>query len=256
METLRLEREAGVAVLMLSRPAVRNAMNDTMLMEELPAAIAELRADDSVRAVVLTGDGQDFCAGADLVENSGWSQTDPAAAAEFVRRSCEPAVRWAQLQKPTIAAVNGAAVGAGAGLAVACDLRVCSSTGSFRTPFVSFGIVPDFGLTYFLPRIVGYGRALDILTTCRKIDAAEAERIGLVDRIADPALEGALELARAIAKMPAAAVRATRRNLLASFDVDLETEVFSHEADAQAVLMQSPEFFERFAAYRKTIVRS
>ena len=256
MEALRLEREAGVAVLTLSRPAVRNAMNDAMLMEELPSAIAELRRDEGVRAVVVTGEGQDFCAGADLVDNSGWSQGDPAAAADFVRKSCEPAVRLAQLPQPTIAAVNGAAVGAGAGLAVACDFRVASSTASFRTPFVSFGIVPDFGLTYFLPRIVGYGRALDILTTCRAVDAAEAERIGLVDRIADPALDGALELARAIATMPAAAVRATRRNLLAGLDVDLETEVFSHEADAQGVLMQSPEFFERFAAYRETIVRS
>src|SRR4051794_11603618 len=123
METLRLERSDGVAVLTLARPAVRNAMNDAMLHEELPAAIAELRDDDGVRAVVLTGDGQDFCAGADLVENSGWSQEAPTAAAEFVRRSCEPAVRLAQLPQPTVAAVNGAAIGAGAGLAAACDMR-------------------------------------------------------------------------------------------------------------------------------------
>lgn len=256
METLRLERQDGVAVLTLARPSRRNAMNDTMLMEELPAAIAELRDDDGVRAVVLTGEGQDFCAGADLVENSGWSQPDPATAADFVRRSCEPAVRWAQLPQPTVAAVNGAAIGAGAGLAVACDMRVAAPTARFRTPFVSFGLVPDFGLTWLLPRVVGYGRAVDILCTCRTVDAAEAERIGLVDRIADPPLDAALELAHTLAGMPVAAVRATRQNLRAAFDVDLETEVFSHEAYAQGALMHSPEFFERFAAYRDSIVRS
>lgn len=254
MSTLRLERDGGVAVLTLSRPTVRNAMNDAMLLEDLPAALAELRDDDTVRAVVLTGDGQDFCSGADLVDNSGWDQADPGAAADFVRRTCEPAVRLAQLPQPTIAAVNGAAIGAGAGLAAACDLRVASSTARFRMPFVAFGIVPDFGLTYFLPRIVGYSRALDILVTCRTVDAAEAASIGLVDRLADPVVDAALELAHAIAGMPAAAVRTTRRNLRSSFDVDLETEVFGHEADAQGVLMQTPEFFERFAAYRKTIV--
>lgn len=256
MDTLRLERDEGVAVLTLTRPDRRNAMNDTMLMEELPAAIAELRDDDDVRAIVLTGEGQDFCAGADLIDNSGWSQTDPTSAAEFVRRSCEPAVRLAQLPQPTIAAVNGAAVGAGAGLAAACDFRIAASRARFNTPFVSFGIVPDFGLTWFLPRIVGYGRAFDILATCRTVGAMEAERIGLVDRVVDPVLDAALELAHALARMPVAAVRATRGNLRSSFDVDLETEVFIHESDAQAVLMQSPDFFERFAEYRKTIVRA
>jgi enoyl-CoA hydratase/carnithine racemase len=214
-----------------------------------------LRDDSEVRAVVLTGAGQDFCSGADLVENSGWSQADPASAADFVRRACEPAVRLAQLPQPTIAAVNGAAVGAGVGLAVACDLRVASSSARFVTPFVSFGIVPDFGLTWFLPRIVGYGRAFDILATCRTLDASEAERVGLVDRVADPPLAAALEIARTLAAMPVAAVRLTRRNLRTAFDVDLETEVFAHEADAQAVLMQSPEFLERFAEYRKNIMR-
>lgn len=254
MSTLRLERDGAVAVLTLTRPDRRNAMNDAMLLEDLPAAMTELRTDDAVRAVVITGEGHDFCSGADLVENSGWEQPDPAAAADFVRRTCEPAVRLGQLPQPTIAAVNGAAIGAGAGLAAACDIRLASSTARFRTPFVSFGIVPDFGLTYFLPRIVGYSRALEILSTCRTVDATEAERIGLVNRIADPVLEAALELAQGLAQMPVAAVRTTKRNLRASFDVDLETEVLQHEADSQGVLMQTPEFFERFAEYRKTIV--
>lgn len=254
MSTLRLERDGAVAVLTLARPDVRNAMNDAMLLEELPAAIAEIRADDTVQAVVLAGDGQDFCSGADLVENSGWKQPDPTTAADFVRRACEPAVRLGQLPQPTIAAVNGAAIGAGAGLAAACDIRLASADARFRTPFVAFGIVPDFGLTWFLPRIVGYGRALEILTTCRTVDAAEAERIGLVNRIADPVLDAALELAHGLAGMPVAALRTTKRNLRTSFDVDLETEVLMHEADAQGLLMQSPEFFERFAAYRESIV--
>jgi enoyl-CoA hydratase/carnithine racemase len=252
--TVRLERRGAVAVVTLDRPERRNAMDETMLLVDLPAVLGEVREDADVRAVVVTGAGDVFCAGADLRSAGLWAQPTPADMVRMVRRTCGPAVVLADLPRPTVAAVNGPAIGAGLGLAVACDFRIASPAARFRAPFVSFGCVPDFGLTWQLPRIVGGSRALDILLTCRTVDAHEAIAIGLVNRLDDTPLDAAVSYAELLAGMPADAVQATRRNLRLAFTTDLETEVLDNEATAQGLLMSSPDFAARFDAYRSIII--
>ncbi len=254
MPTVHLEKQGAVAIVTLDRPERRNAMDEAMLLVDLPAALAAIREDASVRAVVVTGRGDVFCSGADLRAEALWAQPSPLDMLDVVRRTCAPAVLLSRLEQPTVAALNGPAVGAGMGLAAACDVRFATQGARMRAPFVSFGCVPDFGLTYHLPRIVGSSAALDLLLSCRFVEADEALRIGLVNRIADPVLDAALAYAHLLAEMPPSAVRATRRNVRMSFTTELEAEVFDHEATAQAVLMRSPDFLERFESYRRTIL--
>jgi 2-(1,2-epoxy-1,2-dihydrophenyl)acetyl-CoA isomerase len=232
-EVLHLERRERIAIMTLNRPDSLNALN-IELREALVHACQELRDDDAIWAVVLTGAGRGFCSGVDL--RAARPDGEHAASREerldmygWVGRQAMAVYRT--LDKPIIAAVNGVAAGAGMSLALSCDIRVGSELTRFKTVFIERSLSPDSGMSYFLPRIVGYSRACDLLYTSRFVEAEEAYRIGLLDRLvpADRLLEEAIALAQQIAAWPPVAMQATRRTLQQSMDSTLE-EQLRHES--------------------------
>ena len=182
--SLRVERDSGVAILVLDRADVLNAF-DEALTSALGAAIADAAGDATVRAVVLTGAGRAFSAGQDLRDRAAALERGAdLRLGDELRRRYHPVVTAIRtMRKPVIAAVNGIASGAGFGLVAACDVRVASTAASFRAGWGRVGLVPDAGAAFFLPRIVGWGRAFDMLLSGEPIDANEALRIGLVTRV-------------------------------------------------------------------------
>lgn len=218
-----------MAILTLARPERLNALN-ALLRDELLTALTALRADDGVRALIITGAGRGFCSGADV------AAAPPAAAAEAPAPSSQDDMLdefgWVGRQaravygfdKPVIAAVNGVAAGAGMSLALACDVRVGSEQARFKTVFIERNLSPDSGMSFFLPRIVGYSRAADLIFTSRTVAAEEALRIGLLDRQVAHAslLDAALELANAMAQWPPVALRASKRVLQHNVEADLD----------------------------------
>jgi len=196
--TIRLDRESdGIAIITVNRPDKLNALNaDTV--SQLDRAVRDVRDDDSVRVVIVTGSGEKaFVAGADIGELSRMGPIDGVQ----VSRAGQTTFRMIEtLPKPVIAAVNGFALGGGLELALACHMRIASSRAKFGLPEVKLGIIPGYGGTIRLPRLVGRGRALELMLTGEMIDAEEAYRIGLVNRIAEPAalLDTTRELARKI----------------------------------------------------------
>jgi 2-(1,2-epoxy-1,2-dihydrophenyl)acetyl-CoA isomerase len=227
-DNLTLERtgeEGRVGLITLNRPEKLNAL-DRGLQDDQRAACAELQADDSVRAIVITGAGRGFCAGADLT--SGRRPAEGIAPQDerldemsWVGRQ---AMSVYNLNKPTIAAVNGVAVGAGMSLALACDMRVGSELTRFKTVFIERSLSPDSGMSFFLPRIVGYSRATDLIFTSRNVNAEEALRIGLLDRVfeADSLVDDAIALAEEIAFWPPVAMRSAKRVIQHNMNVGLE----------------------------------
>ena len=181
---LRLERDGALAVITLDRPDVLNAF-DEALTSALAIAIDEVASDTSVRAVVITGAGRGFSAGQDLRDRflKVVAGQDLELGNELRRRYHPLIAAIREMRKPVIAAVNGVVAGAGLGIAVACDVRVASSSASFRAAWTRVGLVPDAGSAYFLPRIVGWGRAMDMILTGEPVSADEALRIGLVTRV-------------------------------------------------------------------------
>lgn len=242
-ENLTLGRDGHVAVLTLNRPEKLNALSAT-LSGELLAAMEELRADDAVRAVVVTGAGRGFCSGADLTggaarrDLSEQNQNDRLDEMGWVGRQ---AMAFYRIDKPTVAAVNGVAAGAGMSLALACDLRVGGPAARFRTVFAERSLSPDSGMSYFLTRIVGYARACDLVFTSRDVDAAEAFRLGLLDRLVDDdePLAAAVELAHQISSLPPLAIRSAKRVLQHNLEVDLE-DALRYETAGLGYARRSP----------------
>ncbi len=241
----------GVATLVLNRPEKLNAFADDMrerLIETLDAAAA--RPD--VGALVITGAGRAFCAGGDV----GHMTALKAAEAPFeeleplLERGGDVVTRIAALPFPVIAAVNGTAAGAGLNLALACDVRIASEQATFGATFVRIGLHPDWGGSYFLPRRTGLAEALLLCWTGDVIDAAEALRVGLVERIAghDRVLDEAQALARRLAAAPRASVRAVKRSLRAS-DQRTLAECLDAERDAQAACWASADVAEGLRAF-------
>lgn len=224
-ENLTVEVKDHVALITLNRPDKLNAISRE-LHREMVRVCAELREDDSVRAIVWTGAGRGFCSGADLTGGPRQQEGTPPRSErldEFGWVGAQ-AIAVYRLDKPTIAAVNGVAAGAGMSLALACDLRVGSEQSRFKTVFIERSLSPDSGMSFFLPRIVGYSRAADLIFTSRNVDAEEAYRIGLLDRLVPHAqlLDEALALARQIAFWPPVAMQSAKRVLQHNTEVDLE----------------------------------
>jgi enoyl-CoA hydratase len=224
-------RDGAVAVVTIDRPEALNAL-DVATLTELRDRLRELAADDSARVVVLTGAGEKaFVAGADIRYMSG---LDPAGAAAWGGLGHEAGTLLETMAKPTIAAVNGFALGGGCELALACDLRFASGRAKLGQPEINLGIVPGWGGTQRLARVCGIGVAKDLIFTGRTVDADEALRIGLVNAIADPVLEHALAVAQTLAAKSSVALALAKRLVnLAPAALDAEVagfgELFSSE---------------------------
>lgn len=225
-----VETDGGVATLTLNRPEKLNSFVGSM-RDELTTALDAVGTDESVRAVIVTGAGRAFCAGADVQYLTGLIESgniDEATALVEAGRRVVTAVR--SMPKPVIAAINGAAAGGGANLALACDLRLASDRASIGQTFNRIGLAPDWGGSYHLPRLVGPARAAELFFFAEMIPAEEAERIGLVNRVVphDDLMELAGEWAARLAAKPALALHyakeAVRRSLGSTVDEMLDFE--------------------------------
>ena len=230
METLQVARAGGIVTITLDRPAKKNAMNDAM-WNELLATFREIAASSEDRAVVITGAAGEFCSGADL---TGRSADRHQLAA--MRHVGDVALALHKLPQPTIAKVRGVAVGAGCNLALGCDLVVASDTARFSEIFAKRGLSVDFGGSWLLPRRVGMHRAKELALLADIISAAEAERMGLVNRVvADAELDAFVdEWATRLASGPPIALAMTKRLLNNSLNVTME-EALDDEGMAQTV---------------------
>jgi len=224
---LQRAREGAVLLLTLDRPDARNAYSEAMV-DSLVRALDDADRDDEVRCVILTGAGAAFSAGGDLKRMlqqegmfAGWPVDLRRRYVDGIQRIPR---RLALLEKPIIAAINGPAIGAGLDLACMCDLRLAARGAQLGSTFVKVGLVPGDGGAYFLARTVGFPRALELMLTARLVDADEAERIGLVHRVVEPAdlLPAARALALQIAANAPLAVRLTKRAAYRSHEADLE----------------------------------
>ncbi|HUZ13145.1 MAG TPA: enoyl-CoA hydratase-related protein [Caulobacteraceae bacterium] len=228
-QAILVERRGPVAIITLNRPERLNAIG-AAVREEVHAAIEAAGADDEVRAAVITGAGKGFCSGADLSGAAARAGAAAPSAATMAEKLDETgwvgrwARRFACFDKPLIAAVNGVAAGAGMSMALACDVRVGSTAARFKTVFVERNLSPDSGMSYFLPRIVGYSRAADLIFSSRAVGAEEAHRIGLLDRLVAPEalIETSVALAEEMARWPPLAVRMAKRVLQHNQDAGFE----------------------------------
>ncbi len=241
-EHLRIEIADRIATITLDRPEKLNALSRG-LHDEMVAAANELRADDEVRVLIVTGAGRGFCSGADLTarpaQNGGiGSQAERLDEFGWVGAQ---ALAFGAIDKPTIAAVNGVAAGAGMSLALACDIRVGSEKARFKTVFLERSLSPDAGMTWFLPRIVGYAKAAELILTSRFVESAEALEMGLLNRSVphDQLLAAARETAAQIAFWPPMAARAAKRVLQRNLNATLE-EGLRNEITAISHAEQAP----------------
>jgi enoyl-CoA hydratase len=245
-DNLLLERDGAVAVLTLNRPQVLNALN-TPTLDELHRALRSLQDEAGVRAVIVTGAGRAFVAGADITE---LASLDPTGAAAYARRGQRVFDLVEHLGKPVIAAVNGYALGGGCELAMACTLRVAADAAHFGQPEIDLGLIPGYGGTQRLPRLVGKGVALDLLLTGRHVDAGEALRLGLVNRVVPGAdlMAAARDLAAALASKAPVAVR----YVVDSVDRGLDTprgEAQAFEASLFGLLAATADMHEGTSAF-------
>ncbi|HXQ12304.1 MAG TPA: enoyl-CoA hydratase-related protein [Caulobacteraceae bacterium] len=227
-EAILYDKHEHVAVLTLNRPERLNAISGAV-REEVHQAVQAAQDDDEVRALIITGEGRGFCSGADLSGAPPAGGGEPSQNARLDEDGWVGrwARRFARFDKPLIGAINGVAAGAGMSMALACDLRVGSEHSRFKAVFIERSLSPDSGLSYFLPRVVGYSRAADILMTSRAVNAEEAYRIGLLDRLVPHAtlVEESIKLAGEMTGWPPLALRMTKRVLQHNTDAEFEEAI-------------------------------
>lgn len=249
------EVNEGVATITFNRPNVLNALTFEVYAQ-FRDLMAELRRDDAVKVVILTGAGRAFCSGGDVHDIIGdLLEKDVKAHLEFTRMTGETVFNMRRLDKPIIAALNGMTAGAGAVIALASDLRLASDVASFRFLFTNVGLTgADMGAAYLLPRVVGMGRATEILFFGEKITAGEAERIGLVNQVVphDDLLPRAREWADRLASGPTLALSMTKRMLTNEWHMDLASALES-EAQAQALMLMGEDHRIFYEAFREKV---
>ena len=246
------KKECGLVRIILNRPRALNALNAEMI-EEILDAVKKAAGDNEVRVLLLTGAGRAFCFGADISEFSEEQMRSDGGAVEPLLMKAQEIIRLlAGMPKPTIAVLNGFATGLGLDLALACDLRIAAERAKLGEAFVSMGLVPDGGGTFFLPRLVGLAKAAEMIFTGEPIEASEAERIGLINRVL-PAHEleaYAQDLAVKLARGPSLAIglakQALWQNLLGDLDMALKVE-----AESQRVCLKSKDHREAVNAFRE-----
>ncbi|HTP96764.1 MAG TPA: enoyl-CoA hydratase-related protein [Burkholderiales bacterium] len=240
-----------IATLTLNRPERLNALGDT-LREDLYDAVAKAAADAEVRVLLVTGAGRGFCSGGDV---KSMREREESAQVSPVEERVAPlrdriiaALR--ECPKPVIAAVNGAAAGAGMNLALACDIRIASSAAKFSQAFVKRGLTPDWGGSWFLPRVVGTAKACELIFTGDTIDAAEALRLGIVNAVVAPEelMPAACQLAGRIAAGPPVAIRLAKRAIYRNLDADLAAGL-EFETFTQSICRDTEDSREGVAAF-------
>ena len=229
-----VETRDRVGLIRLNRPSALNALTDT-LMDELGAALLEFDADDGIGAIVITGNDKAFAAGADIGAMSAWSYMD-VFKSDYITRNWETIRR---IRKPVIAAVGGFALGGGCELAMMCDIIVAADSAKFGQPEIKLGIIPGAGGTQRLPRAVGKAKAMDLVLSARMMDAAEAERSGLVSRVVPAAnlLDEALKVGATIASFSLPAVLMAKEAVNRAYELPL----------AEGVLFERRLFHSLFA---------
>ena len=246
-ETVLLEKQGSIAIVTLNRPERYNAVTDE-LIKRLNQIIADLRNDNQIRAVVLTGAGKGFSAGADM---DTFGIASPEDSREYITTVYQGLLRNFQtLKKPIIGAINGTAAGVGASIALACDLRVMSSKSSILYAFINIGLGPDGGASWLLTRQVGYSKAFEIAAEGRKVKAEECLELGLTNKIVeeDKLLDSAIEWAKTLASKPTLAVGITKEDLLHAMENSLNDSI-AFEAEKQIAAFESYDLVEGVAAF-------
>jgi 2-(1,2-epoxy-1,2-dihydrophenyl)acetyl-CoA isomerase len=248
---LLIEKTNGVGILTLNRPDKLNAFNDELTFS-LQDALKEMEKDASVRAIIITGAGRGFCSGQDLQSRSiSQEMGKRPSLGDSIRNRYNPIItKLRRMEKPIIAAVNGVAAGAGASLAFACDLRIVADNASFIQSFTKVGLVPDSGSTFLLPRLIGATKAFELMLSADKLDAQEALRLGLVNKVVpiESLLTEARALAEKIAAGPSKAFGLTKRALNRAIFEDLE-QLLEYEAHLQEIAGRSDDFAEGVQAF-------
>lgn len=249
-KTILVTKEAGIATLTLNRPDRLNSLTEQML-SELSSAIDEVGKDRDIRVLVVTGAGRAFCAGADL-DHPLFQASSSIAAYYGMNQFHNIPLKLRALMKPIIASVNGAAVGAGANIALACDIIIASEAARFGQVFVNVGIHVDTGGTYFLPRSVGIPKAMELMMTGDLIEAKEAERIGMISKVvpADALEKTTRELAQKLAGAPPTALAMIKASVYENLTKDLASAL-DREASCQALLLNSEDNKEGIRAFHE-----
>lgn len=244
---LKIAIKNGVGILTFNRPEKFNSFNQSLSFA-LQKALDELEQDDTVRCIVLTGEGKAFCAGQDLAE-----ATDPNGPPlqSIVKKHYNPIItRIRKIEKPIIAAVNGVAAGAGANIALACDIVIAKQSAKFIQAFSAIGLIPDSGGTFFLPRLVGMQKALSLMITGDRIGAEEAEKMNMIYKAVedDNFTIFITEFSERIAKMPTKGIGLTKRAVNASFENSL-TQQLNLEEELQTLAGSTKDFKEGTTAF-------
>ena len=248
-QDILFERKGPVAILTLNCPDTRNAITDQRIVDEIVDACAGAQARKDIRVLVLTGAGSAFSSGGnvkDMQAKAGMFAGSPDQIRDNYRQGIQRIpLAIHRMEVPTIAAVNGPAIGAGCDLACMCDIRIASEKARFGETFAALGLIPGDGGAYFLPRVVGFSKACELAFTCRVIDSAEALRIGMVSEVVpgEQLMERSLELAMEIARQPSVTLRMAKRLLYFAQGKTLE-EVLELSAGMQALCHHTPEHQE------------
>ncbi len=249
LKTIKIQKEDGLGIITLNRPEKRNAINFEMF-SEIGEAAGIVSDDDEIKAVIITGAGPSFSAGIDF---NSFGRFGGISSREFRNLGRKIQIGWTRIEnieKPVIAAINGSAIGGGLELALCCDIRIAADNARMGIPEVCIGIVPDLGGAQRLPRIIGLGRAKELIFTGRIIDAQEAERIGLVNRVVptEKLMDSAKELAREIMDNGLIAVGLAKKIANKSLEVDMET-ILEYSILAQDICIRNENMAELFTRY-------
>lgn len=246
-QTLLYSLQNGICTITLNRPDVYNALNEQM-KDDLNTSFKEAERDGSVRCIVIRGAGEKaFCSGQDLKEHSGSGRSLKAS----LEKKYNPLIRrMRNMEKPIIGMINGVAAGAGLSIALACDYRIMADTAKLIEVFIRIGLVPDSGSHWFLARLVGMAKAFEYAALGQDISAEEAERVGLVNKVAPGAdLERqTLELAGKLAKAPTKAIGLIKRTLNKALSADLDS-ILDYEATIQEIASQTEDHQEGINAF-------
>jgi enoyl-CoA hydratase/carnithine racemase len=241
-QTIIQEKKNNIATITLNRPDRLNALNYQMA-DELFDAFSSADRDDETRVVIITGAGRAFCSGADLKDRGGGRRKVGHTLADRLFAAVN-------IEKPVIASINGVAVGGGCTITLSCDIRIASEDAKFQLPFTRLGICTELGSTYLLPRLVGMGKACELIFTSKMIDAKEAKEIGLINQVvpASELVEVTYEMASSIAKLPPLAVQMNKRGLRQALNTDLPSQL-QYEALATAYLSDTEDSKEAIKAF-------